>query len=606
MKFQHYRVFDLENTTGGNETYVYGVGTIDIHEPDSTYEQFNNIDDFMHYVLMMTFPKSCYYAHNGSKYDTQIILDWCLNNGFPYSKDRKLKKRVTGIITDTKQIYELKIHYYGKTISFRDTCLLVGGTLDKIGKDFKCKTTKLKGTIDYDKERLPGYIMDSTEEEYLKHDVLLLKEILLKMLDMDDLCNFLTAGSYAFHEYKKALYQHFHGLSDDQMKKFLLHPKAEGYMKQQFRTVFPELDLQTDKFIRRSYKGGYCINWSNGEVYNENGIVLDVNSLYPSCMKDTLLPYGKPVYFEDVIPVCDLFVVHILTRFKLNDGCLPFIQIKNSPFYEENEYLKQVDEEVELYLTSVDYELFHKCYTVIYEKVLDGYSFNASTNLFNDFVDKAYEGKKNAKSKTERMIFKIRLNSCYGRFGQRPDLKTGIPYLTDDGVMALNIDEEDKIPESTYVACCSFITAFGRKKIIESAMAVGIEHLVYIDTDSLHLVGVTLDDVSKVLYIDPVELGAFACESEFCKGRWVRQKTYIEENFIEDGNYILDEDGNKTTKIVVKACGLSDDGKKAMLDMYGDQVFDIFKVGLTLKGVKLMKHTVKGGCNLHHVDFSIK
>ena len=46
--------------------------------------------------------------------------------------------------------------------------------------------------------------------------------------------------------------------------------------------TFPLLPDCFDEEIRKSYSGGYCINWSDGEIYDGHGIVLDFNSLYPS------------------------------------------------------------------------------------------------------------------------------------------------------------------------------------------------------------------------------------------------------------------------------------------------------------------------------------
>ena len=67
-----------------------------------------------------------------------------------------------------------------------------------------------------------------------------------------------------------------------------------------FRLKYPLLPLEIDKDIRKSYRGGFTyVNdvWKEKEV--GRGVVLDVNSLYPSCMcSPYALPYGQPVFFE--------------------------------------------------------------------------------------------------------------------------------------------------------------------------------------------------------------------------------------------------------------------------------------------------------------------
>lgn len=596
--FNHYYVGDFENTTGGDSTYVYGAGFMSLEDTDVSV--FNNIDDAMKYLSQIP-SKSCVYFHNFANYDGWIILDWLLNHGYVYSTDPKVRKRFTGIITDDRQIYQLKVRLNNKhAVEFRDTCKLVAGKLDKIGKNFKCPTAKLVGTIDYDKPRGVGYIMDDIEVEYLKHDVMLLKEILEKILTMNGLSNYLTAGAFAFSEMKHCLYQDLHGLSDATMEAKRLTKWYKKDLQDCYRTIFPEIDRNIDKRLRKAYRGGYCINWSDGEIYQGHGIVLDFNSLYPSVMVDKPYPYGEPIYFDGSqgIPNCDCFIVHISTRFKLKDGCLPFIQIKGSPYYVENEYLREmVQDEVDLWLTSVDYKLFHDMYDVLYEEVLDGYRFASVDTLFNNFVTSHYAMKANAPDKTTRQVAKIILNSSYGKFGTRIERFTGEPYINADAAVGLHLIASTDMPSATYIPVACFVTAYGREKTIRSAVKV-IEHLRYIDTDSLHLVDITLDEVKKIFNIDDKALGALACESEFDQGRWVRQKTYVERNIIEDGKQLAEPHIN------IKACGLTDEGKEELLKH--DDLFMEFTFGLTVKGCKLMKHTVEGGCNLHRVDFNIR
>ena len=151
--FDHYYVADIENTTGGDSTYVYGAA---IAEVDTTngfngkvvvndeVHIFENLDDFMWFLTKLP-KKTVIYFHNFANYDGWIILDWLLNHGYVYTTDKRIRKRFTGIITDDRQIYQLKVRLNGKhTIEFRDTCKLVAGKLDKIGKNFKCKTSFFK------------------------------------------------------------------------------------------------------------------------------------------------------------------------------------------------------------------------------------------------------------------------------------------------------------------------------------------------------------------------------------------------------------------------------------------------------------------------------
>ena len=604
--FNNYYVADFENTTGGDETYIYGAAICQVDVLGGVFDvvvnnevhMFEDIDSFMTFITNLP-SKTVVYFHNLSGYDGWIIVYWLVEHGWVYTTDKNVKHRFTGIITDDRRIYQLKVRFGKYFVEFRDTALLIQGKLDTIGKNFKCNTAKLVGTIDYDKPRAKGYKMTDVEKQYLRNDVVLLAEILKKALTMGSLTNYLTAGSFAFNEMKHSLYQFLHNKSDDDMEAFRLSKYYKKDLQDTFRAIFPELPLELDKKLRKAYKGGYCINWSDGEIYNGHGLVLDVNSLYPSQMVDKPYPYGYPKYNgAGFLPDCDCFIIHIETRFKVKDNCLPFIQIKGSRFFLENEYIREVNDEVELYLTSVDYKLFHDMYDVFYEDIIESWSFQSATNLFNKFVLDHYDMKKNAPDKTTRQTAKIILNSSYGKFGTRPERASASNvYLNDKGVVTMDFTTDDKMPSATYIPVACFVTSYGRDKIIRSGCKV-IEHLRYIDTDSLHLVDITLDEVSKIFDLDPVELGYFACESEFDQARWVRQKTYVERNVIEDGQLLAEP------KINIKACGLTDDGKAIL--MKDQDLFLKFTFGLVIKDAKLMAHTVKGGKNLHRVDFQIR
>ena len=594
MKFNNYYVADFENTTNGDSTYVYGFGIMNVKDDEPVIVE--NIEEAM--KLLSKIPsKSCVYFHNFASYDGWIILYWLLNNGYKWTEDKNVNKRMTGIITDDRQIYQLKVRFNKCYVEFRDSCKLIQGKLDYIGKNLKCETAKLCGTIDYDKMREEGYRMTEEEKRYLRNDVVLLKEILLKIMQMGNLIDHITAGAYAFSELKDSLYQDMMRVSDEDMEAKRLSKYYKKDMQEHYRYLFPEIPVEIDKDLRRAYRGGYCISW-RGEYYEGNGVTLDFNSLYPSCMVNKHLPYGMPIYFTEGVPDCPCFVIHVLVRFKLKEGFLPFIQVKGNPRFVQNEYISNmVNEEIDLWLTSVDYKLFHDFYDVLYEEVIEGYKFKSYEHFFDGFVYRHYEGKKNAKDPVTKQVCKIRLNSAYGKTGSRILRKSGSPYIGDRGNVSLELEETDKYPSATYIPVAEFITAYGRDKILRSAVKVE-KNLCYIDTDSLHIKNTTEEEVSKIFELDPKELGMLACEAEWSHGKWVRQKTYVELNVKEDGKK-LDK-----PKLNIKACGLTDEGKEILKGR--EDVFLAFDFGLKMEGVRLVKRTVEGGVTLCRSDWQIK
>ena len=176
--------------------------------------------------------------------------------------------------------------------------------------------------------------------------------------------------------------------------------------------------------------------------------------------------------------------------------------------------------------------------------------------------------------------------------------------LGHDGEMHYPVlDREER--KSIYVACASFVTSYGRKQIIEQSQAIrdwsiknkGYDAYVYSDTDSIHAL-LTDDDVAQltdVLDIDDYRLGALKKESVFVRGKYLRQKCYIEQ--WPDGS------------LNVTVAGLP----KKLSHVIN---FDNFKVGFTTAnltdeeigkaGRKLTYKHVKGGVILAETDFTIQ
>ena len=62
--------------------------------------------------------------------------------------------------------------------------------------------------------------------------------------------------------------------------------------KNMFNHLFPKLEYDIDKDLRKAYRGGFTyLNPIYKEKDVKNGVVLDVNSLYPSLMYEKSLPF---------------------------------------------------------------------------------------------------------------------------------------------------------------------------------------------------------------------------------------------------------------------------------------------------------------------------
>lgn len=153
----------------------------------------------------------------------------------------------------------------------------------------------------------------------------------------------------------------------------------------------------------------------------ENGVVLDVNSLYPSVMYEKLLPFGEPIFFEGEYKkdrVYELYIQMITCSFELKENKIPTIQIKNNrSFFRSNEYLTSSNGEIVcLVLTNIDLQLFLEQYNVYDLEYVCGWKFKGIKGIFKDYIDKWITRKNEATlsgNGGQRQLAKLMLNSLY-------------------------------------------------------------------------------------------------------------------------------------------------------------------------------------------------
>lgn len=306
-------------------------------------------------------------------------------------------------------------------------------------------------------------------------------------------------------------------------------------------------------------------------------------------------------YKEDKL--YNLYIATFSCSFKLKKGKIPSIQIKNNLSYVPNEFIESTNGDiVTLTLTSIDIKLMFENYEVNDLIWHNGFKFKSVKGLFTNYVE--YWTAKKIKAKKEEngalyLIAKLMLNSLYGKFGLNPNVRGKYPTLDENGVLKYKFYDAE-IRNSIYVPVASFITAYARYDIITSCEKIrdySVEKYnkdlyVYSDTDSIHclLSNKDIEELSKILDIDDYKLGYWKLESTFKRGKYLRQKCYIEED---------DE------KIHTTIAGLP---KKL-----GHLItFDNFQEGLEVKADgsrkenKLRYKQVKGGVVLVETDFTIK
>ena len=392
-----------------------------------------------------------------------------------------------------------------------------------------------------------------------------------------------------------------------------------------FRKKFPLLSPEVDADIRKSYRGGFTYvndKWKEKQV--GKGIVLDVNSLYPSCMSSPYeLPYGQPVQFNGKYqfdPNYPLYVQSITCSFELKPNKVPSVQIRHSRSFIANEYVKTTNgKEITLFLTRPDFELFQEQYYIYNPSYDGGWKFKSSIGLFDNYVNYWTEQKIKAGKEGNaplRTISKLLLNSLYGRTALSGTARQKRPLMEDGIVKFMNLPLEER--ETVYIPVAAFITAYGRNRTIRTSQAIkdytmkkyDEDRYFYSDTDSIHaaLTDEDLEELKDVIDIDDFKLGCWAKEAEFDRAIYIRQKCYVEEikgklqvTVAGLPKYLAPLITFENFKRGFTTEGLTRDEMVALASYNGATAEEIEKLHH-----KLMYKYVKGGVILADTDFTIK
>ena len=564
---------DFETTTDIEDCRVWAYSLSEIGNPNN-FIYGNNIDDFIKFCMN---PKENYtlYFHN-LKFDSEFIFNYLLNNGYTCIKDKKDRadKTFTTLISDMNQIYSIEIYFEikgkkpNKVIIF-DSLKILNFSVEQIAKDFDLPIRKLE--LDYTAKREIGHVLTPHEIDYIRNDVEIMARALDYMFKID--LKKMTIGGDALFDYKK--------------------------MISSFTHYFPVLPYEIDADIRQSYRGGftYLNECYKGKTVGE-GWVLDVNSLYPSCMYQCLLPFGEPLFFDgkyEEDKLYPLYVQQIFVSFKLKENKIPTVQLKNNSNFIPTEYVTTTDGEcVTLVLTSVDLKLFLENYDIEYIKYINGWKFKGLKGLFKDYIDKWTTVKIESKKQNNLAMYrisKLMLNSLYGKFGLNPNIRSKYPELDEKGIVNYKFYEKE-IREPVYIPMAAFITSYARDKTIRTSQAIkeysienyGEDKYIYSDTDSIHTTFTDTEILSEFVDIDDYRLGAWKLESQFIKGKYLRAKSYIE----------LSPEG----KLNCTVAGLP---KNLGHLVY----FDNFEIGTNYFGKNIPLH-VKGGIVLKPDYFTIR
>lgn len=633
---------DFETVVTGDPnqdaTAVWAAAIAQVGTSSEAVTIYGNIEDL--FSFFESRPESMdVYFHN-LKFDGSFILDYFLRSSkykqgirqtggkISFKKPDELNQfEYIYSISDKGQWYTITYRKKNdKYVTIKDSVKLFPFTLEAVGEAFQTKHRKLD--MEYLGDRYPNCPITPEERDYIKNDVLVLKEALEFMFSQGH--NKLTIGSCALSEFRGC------------------------YDKEDYKWMFPNLykipispDLydydNAGDYIRRAYRGAWTyLKKGEENKHQGKGFTYDVNSLYPYVMSgdsNNLYPVGKPCFWSgNYIPdkataPNRTYYIRIRTSFRLKKGMLPTIQIKGNWMYPPREFLytsdylidgkycsHEVDENgklqpvrVTLTLTKADFELIQKHYKLYNFEILDGCWFFGMKGIFDEYIGK-YKRIKEESSGAMRTLAKLFLNNLYGKFASSEDSSFKYAYMDGEDVKLTVQQEKEKEPG--YIAIGAFITSYARVYTITHAQN-NYDRFIYADTDSLHMKG----DISDVVGIreHETEFGAWKNETKWSEGIFVRAKTYIEKVYEKDGK-------PKEPYYSITCAGMPDRSKRLFelsinqdytdedLKKYRDDAREFvsvkrsitdFKAGLCVPG-KLMPKRIKGGLILADTTFEIR
>ena len=661
MKTQRPRIFsaDFETTVYENQTKteVWAAAIVELFTED--VEIFNSIDNLFDYILSME-SNTIIYFHN-IKFDGEFWIHYLLTKtDFKQAFKQPDPAKAAGSFIEKKYMQDRTFRYsisakgmwYSITlkngryfIELRDSLKLLPISVKKIGQSFGTKHRK--SSIEYTGYRAAGGELTEQEKEYIANDVLVVKEALEIMYNQGH--TGLTIGACCLEEYKNKFNpfpdfdEHFPNLYEIKIDKETFGAETVG------------------EYIRNSYRGGWCYAVEEKtEAKHYNGTTADVNSLYPSMMHSesgNKYPCGLPQFWignyipDEAKDGEHYYFVRIRTEFQIKPGYLPCIQIKNSPYYQPNKWLRTSDihslvddgyhkrrktltgeivsTAVTLTLTQTDFALILEHYELYNCRILDGCYFRAYSGIFDEYIDKYREIKVSSKG-AKREIAKLFLNNLYGKMATSTDSSFKVAFLKPDNSLGyFTVVENQKKPG--YIPVGSAITSYARNFTIRAAQKnyYGLTKpgFIYADTDSIHC-----DIPPEKLKGIKVDNSAFCCwklESCWDEAVFIRQKTYAEHITHENLEPI------DTPHWEVKCAGMPDTCKELFLQSFKPYVSKLidkgveltikhklltpdevtflsqqrtisdFKVGLKIPG-KLMPHHIDGGIVLKSDYYTMK
>lgn len=302
-----------------------------------------------------------------------------------------------------------------------------------------------------------------------------------------------------------------------------------AYLLRHYHTpIYIHNDTAAINLERESYRGGRCECFYLGDLGYENYYILDVNSLYPFVMRNSLCPvkYSQIMHNTTVSALADTIKTKAVVAKVEIETDEPVYAIRKERTLFPIGYFKAT-----LCTPELIYALEHRHI----KKVLCCVAYEQAS-IFTSYVDTLYGLRRdyaNAGVGEYEKLCKVLLNSLYGKFGQRaenwikiaetpnePDRDELIFYTRPYKIRRLRyllgqLFELQGYSEAfdSFPAIAAHVTAYARMYLWSLMQIAGIGNYFYCDTDSLIVNEIGLDHLSHLIH--DTELGKLKIQEQF-------------------------------------------------------------------------------------------
>jgi hypothetical protein len=490
-----YRDEDILFCSWDTETYGLGgaLAFITACSPFETreFEGPTMVGDFISFIAEYPAP-AVWYAHH-AQYDWRYLLEYIKE--FDVACDISMR-------TET-DIYQITLFLDKRRIVMRDSLAVFPSTLKQFAQSFTPEIPKLE--LDFESQTFD--VKNVEHRNYAKRDTQILQK--------------------GMPRFDSLLKKHFNVS--------LGHTTAGTALKAWQATIpdgvsyAPRSYDDRELFIREAYYGGLVFLTRTDEV--QHAQTYDINSSYPNQMCVAGVPSGTMVQTDDYLNgKMGIYRVRVRTPQDLSVPILPRRDGKGFMRWHAGEFDTCVTSAELIFAAQQGYHIL---------EVYEGICWESRIFPFTDFINKCKVIRKDYKGKPEEMLAKLMQNSLYGKFGSRRNrLVVFKPETDDETENAQCIDTDGTfwmrhefasdlrcIPEWAV-----FITAHARLSLLRQIYAVGVENVIYGDTDSL-----TVCPAVAHLFDVGDDYGQWKLEKRWARFRALAPKVYAGE--LESGAF---------------------------------------------------------------------